>query len=266
MPLINRIIAKLPPPLLHKIFRSPIGGRLVKLYDKANRDNGQAQSYTTKYQVIMNLSPALPGERAIIYNAYEPKITDLFLSLIEKGSVVFDIGSWVGYYALLAARIGAKEVIAIEIDIENIKKIKQNIASNEGFDQIITVIRAAIGNKKGASARVERRDNSHIMSHVVETDEGELKFETLDNLASNKKIVDLVMMDIEGYEFNAILGASHLLREKRIRKLLIEVHPEFLKQRGQSDYMIISYLKNCGYEVEKIKGESSSVYHLLALA
>lgn len=52
----------------------------------------------------MYLSPAAYGERAIIYNAYEPEAVAPSTSLLHKDYVVFDIGAWIGNYTLLAAR------------------------------------------------------------------------------------------------------------------------------------------------------------------
>ena len=95
----------------------------------------------------MYLSPAAPGEHAIIYNAYEPEVVALFTSLLHKDSIVFDIGAWIGNYTLLAAT-KAKQVIALETNSDNISRINDNMSLNEGFDMIITVLNIRASNKK----------------------------------------------------------------------------------------------------------------------
>jgi hypothetical protein len=92
--------------MLRKIYYSPIGSKLVKIYDNVNKDNDKQRVYETKQGFKMYLSPAAPSERAIIYNAYEPKVVELFTSLLRKDSVVFDIGAWIGNYTLLVATKG----------------------------------------------------------------------------------------------------------------------------------------------------------------
>jgi predicted RNA methylase len=102
--------------MLRTIYYSPIDSKLVKIYDNVNKDNDKLGAYETRQGFKMYISPATPGERAIIYNAYEPKVVALFTSLLRKDSVVFDIGAWIGNYTLLAAT-KAKQVIALETNL-----------------------------------------------------------------------------------------------------------------------------------------------------
>ena len=136
--------------MLRKIYYSPIGSKLVKIYDNVNKDNDKLEVYEIRQGFKMYLSPATPGERAIIYNAYEPKVVALFTSLLRKDSIVFDIGAWIGNYTLLAAT-KAKQVIALETNPDNIARLKSNISLNEGFDKIITILNIGASNKKSCS-------------------------------------------------------------------------------------------------------------------
>jgi FkbM family methyltransferase len=204
-----------------------------------------------------------PGERAVIYDVFEPKITHLFSTLVAKDSIIFDVGSWIGYYALLAAYRGARKVVAIEADPENVERINQNIKANEGFDKIIEVKHVGISSTKG-KLKIERRKDSRVMSHILESDDGEILQDTLDEVARGIISIDLMMMDIEGHEIYALQGSRQLLKEKRIKNLLIEVHPKFLKQNGQSEDELIMLLRNYDYAVKKIASDSPSTFHILA--
>jgi hypothetical protein len=57
---------------------------MVKIYDSTNKDNDRREIYETRQGFKMYLSPAAPGERAIIYNAYKPEVVALFTSLLHK--------------------------------------------------------------------------------------------------------------------------------------------------------------------------------------
>jgi hypothetical protein len=62
MPLLNRIAKKLPARLLRKMYYSPAGSKLVKIYDNVNKDNDRREVYQTRQGFKMYLSPAAPGE------------------------------------------------------------------------------------------------------------------------------------------------------------------------------------------------------------
>jgi FkbM family methyltransferase len=271
MPLLNRLAKRLPPRVLRKLYYAPLGPHLVKIYDIVNKNNDKLEIYETEQGFKMYLSPARPGERAIIYNAYEPEVVALFTSLLQKDSIVFDIGSWIGIYALLAAT-KAKQVIVLEVNPDNIARIKDNISLNEGFDKVIKVLNTGASNKK-TLAVLDKRE-SRLMDRVRVIDIPERKtdgqnsilVDTLDNIAANLDIkqIGLVMMDIEGHEIYALEGMKELLSKKAVKHLIIEVHLKILKEVGNTDAEVIQILKNSGYNVDKFHKESEGVYHIHA--
>jgi len=59
-----------------------------------------------RHDVLFELNSRVPAERAILFNIYEPRVTKIFLSLINKDDIVVDAGAWIGYYTCLAAKRG----------------------------------------------------------------------------------------------------------------------------------------------------------------
>ena len=49
---------------------------------------------------------------------------------------------------MLLAATKAKQVIALEINPDNVSRLRENISLNEGFDKIITVLNIGASNKK----------------------------------------------------------------------------------------------------------------------
>jgi FkbM family methyltransferase len=268
---LNRFAEKLPPRMLRKIYYSPVGSKLVKIYDNVNKDNDKLGVYETRQGVKMSLSPATPGERAIIYNAYEPEVVALFTSLLRKDFIVFDIGAWIGNYTLLAAT-KAKQVIALEANLDNIARLKSNISLNEGFDKIITILNIGASNKKTLAVLDKRKDRT--MDRVVDMPESKtdaedaIRLDKLDNISADLDIkhIDLVMMDIEAYEIYALEGMKELLSKKTVKHFIIEVHPKFLQEIGRTDAEVIQILENSGYKVDKFHKESEAAYHIHAYA
>jgi FkbM family methyltransferase len=261
----------LPPQMLRKLYYSPVGTPLVRIYDRVNKNNDKLEVYETKQGFKMFLSPARVVERAIIYNAFEPGVIALFSSLLRKDSIVFDIGSWHGIYALLAAT-KAKQVIALEINPDNIARIKDNISLNEGFDKVIKVFNIGASNKRAIGVLDVRE--SALMNRIRVLDMPEQKtdrqaaiiVDTLDNIASNLDIkqIELMLIDIEGHEIYALEGMRELLSRKAVKHLIIEVHPKILEEIGTKDVEVIQILKNSGYKVDKFHKDSEAAYHIHA--
>jgi hypothetical protein len=59
--------------------------------------------------------------------------------------------------------------------------------------------------------------------------------------------VDLMKMDIEGFEYEAILGSPQLFQSKRIKALALELHSTILARRRKSEIEIEIFLKRAGY-------------------
>jgi FkbM family methyltransferase len=252
------------------MYYSRLGSRLVKIYDNVNKHNAKLEVYETKQGFKIYLSPAAPGERAIIYNAYEPEVVALFTSLLQKDSIVFDIGAWIGNYTLLAAT-KAKQVIALEINPDNIIRLRKNISLNEGFDKIITVLNIGASNTKTLASLDKRK--SRLMDRVVvnmpeskKDAEDALRLDTLDNITAKLEIkhIDLLIMDIEAHEIYALEGMRELLSNKAVKHLVIEVHPKFLHEIGKTDAEVIQILENSGYKVDIFNKESKAAYHIHA--
>ena len=72
---------------------------------------------------------------------------------------------------------------------------------------------------------------------------------TLDDLAREHELdtIDLVKMDVEGAEGAAVRGMRELLAQTRVRRLLVEVHAEFLERGGGSPRRLYDDLWSAGY-------------------
>jgi hypothetical protein len=79
----------------------------------------------------------------------------------------------------------------------------------------------------------------------------------LDTVFLNQKL-DLLKIDVEGYEESALRGAAELLRDvgRRPRAILVEVHPDaWAAATGGTSDSLLDFLSSCGYEVSDLSGQ-----------
>jgi len=249
---------------LENIYYSPLGPFLTKLFSQLMK-NAALQQFTIFDDIKIEINLSKDGERAIPFNAFEPKVTKKVFEIITKNDTVFDIGSWIGYYALIAAKIvGTKgRVISIEPENENIIRIKRNIEINN-FSNIIT-IDSAVGDKTGFGSIVHH--SSSTMHKITYDKDSSTRVEKFDDIVDRLSInhIGLVIMDIEGFELNALKGATNSLSKKIIQNLIIEIHPKFLKSLGTSETDIFQFFKSYGYKVDIInRTKTGNPYHVHA--
>jgi hypothetical protein len=101
-------------------------------------------------------------------------------------------------------------------------------------------------------------------SKIKETLSVEIK--KLDDYLQVKEIphIDLLKMDVQGYELKVLKGAEKSLKAKAIKVIYTEIN--FLDAyRGQGDFTeITDYLKTCGYHLVGIYHQSfrgSKLFH-----
>lgn len=180
-----------------------------------------------------------------------------FLHALQPHDVVYDVGSSVGLWSIAAATL-ASNVIAFEPDPAIRNRLEQNIRLNH-----LKNIRAypyAISDENGTTTlHTNGADNvspSLGGANVKNLALGQIEVEakTLDAFISARSTPPptILKVDIEGAEYQALLGARKLLNsdfDKPPRLIFIEVHPQFLPQFNVSVEQIIGYITKHNYRI-----------------
>ena len=167
-----------------------------------------------------------------LYRTFEPAISALLPKLIKPGDVVADAGANFGYFTVLAARAAGPggKIFAFEPDPRNIERLQAVIDAN-GAKQV-ELVKVGLFDRVGPvtfNLGNEAEDNLGSSS-IIEKGNGraqiEIQVTTLDEFARERGVdrIDLMKMDIEGAEVEALAGASKFLGEHRIRQILVEMH------------------------------------------
>lgn len=185
---------------------------------------------------------------------HEPWIQDLLKSELSPSACFYDIGAHSGLFCLLAARFAGTSgnIVAIEPDPRNAAVLRANIARNQ-LSQV-TVLEAAVWSSTGRVTFDQAfGESNRTQGRVVDSGNTDSLRITVPSIRLDDLIFsqgycppDLIKMDIEGAEWDALQGARHLLKELR-PKLLCEIHnPEQMSQ-------FFSYLEQFGYDVKEWK-------------
>jgi FkbM family methyltransferase len=178
------------------------------------------------------------GPQKLIYLVGERFISEASLvrSLLHPGMTIVDVGANVGYYTLMFAQaIGSTgRIIAIEPSPENLPELRLNVDRNKLRN--VKIISKAVGNERKLIGL-----RSGINSGVVRDDVPAFSVEQdlIDNIITTP--IDVVKIDVEGYEGFVIEGAHRVLLEYR-PIVFLEVHPIEVKCYGSSVRSIIENL------------------------
>jgi len=159
--------------------------------------------------------------------AYEPQYVSVFRKLVRPGDTVFDVGANIGFYTVLfSAWVGPRgRVVAYEPDPANLKLLRRNLQLNDCQNVIVSPI--ALSNEPGSepfSLDHITRATGHLGrgstygSATFGTGQEALitvVTSTLDDEVRKFGAPDLIKMDIEGGEHNALAGGFDLLRGSR---------------------------------------------------
>lgn len=157
-------------------------------------------------------------------SGYEPFQTNLILKLLSRVSMFVNIGAHHGYYCCLALSRNIP-TIAFEPHPMNVAMIKKHVNAN-GYAESLTLIEAAVGSHESrlklfGSGFTGSLINVHPNAPARECQE--IDVVTLNDKVNLKDNKALCVMDIEGFELEALKGATKLMANKPY--WIIEVLP-----------------------------------------
>lgn len=159
----------------------------------------------------------------------EPQEYGWFLKVLRKGGVFVDVGANVGGYSVRACKKGIK-TIAVEPDPDNCRVLKLNLQLNQCTNAIVLNIAAGStqeirplyfgGEKSSVGYSVLQGEFAKEVKCSIEVKPLDA---TIMPLLGEDEWVDLLKIDVEGFEVDVIKGALNLL--KKTRHLIVEVMP-----------------------------------------
>jgi FkbM family methyltransferase len=172
-------------------------------------------------------------------------------SVVCRDSIVADIGANQGLYTVWLARLAASgHVYALEPDPELFQCLQMNIGSNQLTN--ITAIRAAAHSRPGtlafAANHLNRGDNRVSTNSNLSSSLEKVPAVTIDEIVG-KRSLDLLKIDVQGFEIEVLLGAKETLKKNQTLTIVVEFWPYGLRQAGHEPKELFQILENAGFSI-----------------
>ncbi len=164
--------------------------------------------------------------------AFEPETVGVFYELVKNAKTVVDVGANTGLYSMIACAANPEaQVIAFE-PVPRIFELLQTNIEHNGFSSRCELHQKAVGSSIGQATL-------HVPYSPVPTsaslhangfrnysgDHIDVETTTLDCLYSDRGPVDLLKIDVEGFEHHVLLGMEQMLLQSQ-PAIVLECNPD----------------------------------------
>jgi FkbM family methyltransferase len=194
-----------------------------------------------------------------LFGLFEPDTYRALRRLVRPGQTMLDIGANSGIHTLPMAHLGGPEcrVIAFEPTRSALGRMRRNIALNPVLANRVTAVQAYLGDGREmgqargfySSWRLDKTGAQHPKHFGSLADAAGAIATTLDTYLDRAGVpkVDLMKIDVDGYECGVLRGAERTLRRDH-PVVVIELCPYALEEQGDSADSLLQLLRSHGYD------------------
>ncbi len=223
----------------------------IPLYGALKRSlfNRLRQKEVTVHGFPFLLDP-LDSLELSIFRQYEPFETSLLTAELRPGMTILDIGANIGYYSLLFSKLvgDSGRVYAFEPAPQNFSLLERNLARNHRRNVI--ALNQAVGNRSGQSFLYLSGDNHGDHQAYPSGDERPavpIALGRVDDCVVG--LVDLVKLDIQGFEAHALAGMEATIAANPNLILFTEFWPAGMERAGSDPARFLERLRSFDFEI-----------------
>ncbi|WP_420151462.1 FkbM family methyltransferase [Spirosoma sp.] len=185
------------------------------------------------------------------HGRFEEAEFNALMSFLREDSVMVDIGANMGYYTVRAAqKLKRGKVIAFEPDPGNFAILQKNVAINQLSNVVLN--NAALSNRTETMRLYKHPFN--VGDYRLYNDGDFTEFVDVPTLQLDDAVserIDLIKIDVQGFEYFALSGAYQLLT--RFHPVVFsEFWPRGLHNSGASPTTYLNMMEELGYTVSLI--------------
>ncbi|MDX1976152.1 MAG: FkbM family methyltransferase [Pseudanabaenaceae cyanobacterium bins.68] len=204
--------------------------------------------HINSFKIYAMLSDLDIGNHIIQSKSYEPHVTHMLSNVLEPSGIFLDLGANIGYFSLLASKIVgcSGKIISFEPNIQNIQLFYSSIVENQ-FNNIYIYPFAVSDTNQiykiksfGSNGFLEPPKSSQRSGQFTQS-------VVIDKILQNEERIDVIKIDIEGYEPLALRGMNEMVRKHK-PVILTEFSPWHIEHRSRSKpHEYLQEISNHGY-------------------
>lgn len=188
--------------------------------------------------------------------SWEDWILPAVLPFVHESAVIVDVGSNVGFYSVVLGRRARKgrlyafepnkrsfDILMTNLEVNNLERRRCRhaaVGAEEGE------VRLNVGFGEAGRGYVTTMDDV-VMPYFETTAVPQV---TLDAAIPVRERIDVLKIDVEGYECEVIHGASRVLKNRQAAAILIESSPDNWERRGFEPSYPFAQIVAQGYRLE----------------
>ena len=177
---------------------------------------------------------------------------------VKSGMTVIDGGAHIGLLTSIMAEKVAEtgKVYSFEPTPSTFEVLEKTISVNN-LKKIVTPINNAISDKVGKTTFYITEIDAHNSNSLANNERLDGKqtsidvdLTSIDEFVKDEDItrIDFIKFDVEGAEYSALKGAQKVIKEHQ-PKIILALHPNAIKNFGDSLPEIWDFINDCGYKV-----------------
>ena len=206
-------------------------------------------------------------KRVVYGRRYEAALEKAMQDAVRPGDVIWDVGANIGFFSTRFAEWTGPQgsVYAFEPAPDIAARLKGATAP---FGNVV-IVQQGLSDTQGTAAFLRDRKHDGATSRIAVPGDRKaretIQITTGDLLIAGGSVTapDVIKVDIEGHELEALMGIADLLRTRPPRDIFIEVHGFLYARQGREDvpWRIEKFLRENEYDVEWV--DESHLHALL---
>jgi FkbM family methyltransferase len=257
----KKLARKILPESIKSKFRAELLGyttpRKKCEFERGEDEQGQFALIDRLYKFYTIPEIAADLKYAFKSNGDSVEEMHYFIEIAEQKKLLFDVGSASGIFSQIFCTLGnEKKAIAYEPSQKMNQVAKKLFDLNNCRDRV-ELNECAIGKEDGyIQLSQENNGFMQVVTTANSVATNQVCQVKIDSECDRLGIYpDIIKIDIEGYELEALLGAKETLSQYK-PTIFLELHLNYLEERGVNPKTVIDYLQDHHYNFFSCIGES----------
>jgi FkbM family methyltransferase len=231
---------------------------LIKLFLKSIFKN---RVYISQHDMIRGFK--VTGDLGFLRKPFVSYEDRFLMKMNLSGKTVYDVGAHIGLMTLFFSRAVGETgyVVSFEPNPETFATLRKNVEMNKlanvrlanlGLAEKRETLTMVVGEAEGAMGTMDKELQEGLHKWGIKTKRLSVEVYPLDEYISLNSLPDpdFIKIDVEGYEYNVLLGMQETIR-RCAPPILVEIHGEG-EQKFEIFRNVVKLLSSHGYTIREI--------------